>query len=94
MAARVAITPVPHSWSLPEWPRTVYPHSASRGRYVVRVFRDELVGAGALVRVGRDLVVMGASYSSWLSRKNSNVAGFEIAPNREPRAARRSPVAA
>jgi hypothetical protein len=76
------IVPVPHSWSVPEWPRDVYPHSASRGRYVVRAFRDELVSAGALVRVGRDLVVMGASYSSWLTRQSSNVAGFEIAPNR------------
>lgn len=84
MAAKgkTPIVPVPHSWAIAEWPRNVYPHSASRGRYITRAFRDQLVGAGALVRVGRDLVVMGASYSSWLTRQSNNVVGFEIAPNR------------
>lgn len=82
MAAKSKASPVPHSWAIPEWPRDVYPHSASRGRYITRAFRDELLNAGALVRVGRDLVVMGAGYSSWLTRQSVNVLGFEIAPNR------------
>jgi hypothetical protein len=65
-----------------EWPQTVYPHRASRGKYIVRAFRDELIAAGALTRIGRDLVVLGSGYSAWLSKQSSKVAGFAIAPNR------------
>lgn len=42
---------------------------------------------GALVRVGRELVVLGGRYSRWLERQATNVPGFEIAPNRPSGAA-------
>jgi hypothetical protein len=59
----------------------VYPGVVSKGRYVVRAHRTELIAIGALVRIGRGLVVMGAAYSSWLSRQGERVRDFRIAPN-------------
>jgi hypothetical protein len=76
------LSPVPHSWPIEDWPPNVYPCRASRGRYIVRAHRNELVAAGALTRIGRDLVVLGAGYSAWLAKQSSKVDGFEIAPNR------------
>ncbi len=75
---------IPHSWPLDEWPSHVYPCKSSKAKYVTRAHRDELVAAGALVRVGRDLVVMGAPYSAWLAKQGSRVNGFELAMNRDP----------
>jgi len=76
---------VPHSWAVDEWPTTVYPHRPNRGKYIVRAFRTQLIAAGALTRIGRDLVVLGTGYSSWLSKQSDKVEGFEIAPNRGAR---------
>jgi hypothetical protein len=73
---------IPHSWSVEDWPTTVYPHRPSRGRYIVRAHRDELTTCGALTRIGRDLVVLGAGYAAWLQKQSSRVANFDIAPNR------------
>ena len=74
--------PAPHSWAIPNWPSHVYPHNSDKGRYLVRSNRTSLVRAGALIRVGRDLVVLGAGYSKWLASQSDRVDGFEIAPNR------------
>jgi hypothetical protein len=76
------VSAVPHSWAVTEWPQDIYPHNASKGRYIVRAHRDELVAAGALTRIGRDLVVFGAAYNAWLKKQANKVAGFAIAPNR------------
>ena len=81
MANKTASEKLPHSWAVDDWPANVYPCRASRGRYIVRAHRNELVSAGALARVGRGLVVLGAGYSAWLARQQSRVEGFEIAPN-------------
>jgi hypothetical protein len=83
MATKVST--VPHSWAMDEWPQTVYPHRSSRGKYICRAYRDELIAAGALTRIGRDLVVLGTGYSAWLSKQSSKVADFTIAPNRAAR---------
>ena len=80
MASKVSV--VPHSWAIDEWPPAVYPHRPSRGKYIVRAFRSQLIAAGALTRVGRDLVVLGTGYSAWLSKQADKVDGFAIAPNR------------
>lgn len=72
----------PHSWDLEHWPPGIYPHTETRARYIIRAHRDELLAAGALSRVGRELVVVGARYAAWLERRASNVADYEIAPNR------------
>lgn len=69
-------TQAPHSWDLEHWPQDVYPHSESRARYLVRAYRSELMTAGALVRVGRELVVMGDRYSRWLQSKATEVPGY------------------
>jgi hypothetical protein len=82
-------TTLPHSWPVSEWPANVYPNDAGRGRYITRCHRDDLVAAGALARVGRELVVIGDRYSRWLQKRSADVPGFEIAPNR--RDAQRTP---
>lgn len=64
------------SWDLEHWPADVYPHSESRARYLVRAYRDELIRAGALTRVGRELVVMGDGYARFLKERTVNVPGF------------------
>lgn len=74
--------PAPHSWPIDQWPDHVHPGHAGKGRYLVRAHQDELVAAGALVRLGRTRVVIGSAYTRWLASKGGAVAGFEIAPNR------------
>lgn len=71
-----AAEPAPHSWDLEHWPAHVYPHATGRARYLVRVHRDELLVAGALTRVGREFVVLGARYTRWLERQASGVSEF------------------
>jgi len=75
---------LPHSWSIERWPADVYPGSPSRARYLVRVHRNALLQAGALARVGRDLIVLGDRYGRWLEKNSSNVPGYAIAANRVP----------
>ena len=74
--------PCPHSWAIGSWPSHVYPHSPGKGRYIVRCNRGALVAAGALTRVGRDLVVLGAPFTKWLESQANRVEGYEIAANR------------
>ena len=74
--------PVPHSWSLSTWPDDVWPHKTDRARYVVRANRSELLAAGVLTRVGRELVILGDRYGRWLQRKSVDVPGYEVAANR------------
>jgi hypothetical protein len=70
------------SWAIADWPENVYPGTSSRARYLVRVHRAELLVAGALARVGRDLVIIGPRYERWLQRQAGRVPDFQIAPNR------------
>lgn len=77
----------PHSWSLDSWPSTVWPHSGERARYVVRTLKLELIDAGALTRVGKMLVFMGAGYTRFLQQRGAKVAKFDVAANRERPAA-------
>ncbi len=81
-AAAAAIAP--HSWDLEHWPHDVYPHSESRARWLLRARRNELIAAGALVRVGRELVVLGGPYARWLARQAEHVVGYESNANRRP----------
>lgn len=76
------ISPVPHSWPINLWPADVYPNDASKGRYIIRMHRAELIAAGALSRIGRDIVIFGAGYSKWLAQQAGKVQGFEVAANR------------
>ena len=87
MAKSAAVERLPSSWGISTWPTGVWPGDSARGRYVVRANKDELVAAGALVRVGRDLVIVGQNYASWLSKQSGRVHDFAIAPNKRQSAA-------
>jgi hypothetical protein len=69
-------SPAPHSWDLEHWPGHVYPHTESRARWLIRAHRDELILAGAMTRVGRELVMFGNEYSKWLQSKKPHVRDF------------------
>jgi hypothetical protein len=73
---------VPHSWPVSNWPPTVYPNDARKAHYLVREHASELLHAGALVRIGRERVIIGEPYAKWLARKATRVPGYEIACNR------------
>jgi hypothetical protein len=51
---------------------------------MVRAHKDELLAAGALTRVGREIIVLGARYTRWLEAQATKVPGFEVAANRKP----------
>ena len=75
----------PHSWPVSEWAERaphVFPHTTEKGSYLVRTHQTELVNCGALVRIGRDRVVIGAPYAKWLASQSSKVAGYEVPANR------------
>ena len=72
---------LPHSWAIDEWPASVCPGTASKGKYTVQPHRDALIDCGALVRVGRDLVIIGPNFAGWMARQGSRVKGYLIAPN-------------
>lgn len=74
----------PHSWDLEHWPPHVYPHSENRARYLLRANRDELIAAGVLSRVGREIIVIGERYSRWLEKNTVNVPGFVCPANTRP----------
>lgn len=76
--------PLPHSWSISTWPLEVWPHDPKRARWLLRSQRDELIEAGCLARVGRELVVHGSRYDRWLQRQSGNVAGYEFPGRRDP----------
>jgi hypothetical protein len=77
-AADVRIAAAPHSWALSKWPKSVYPNSSNRARYLFGRYRDELVNSGCVSRVGIDLVFLGHRYSEWLAGKNADVEGFVL----------------
>ena len=85
-----ASQPAPHSWDLEHWPEHVWPGTPSKAKYTARVFRDELLIAGAVCRIGRQLVFFGSNYTRWLQtrRPKATAAGFDVPANRpEHRAA-------
>lgn len=76
---------VPHSWPANQWTDkapAVYPGDTDKGKYLIRTHKTELVEAGALARIGRELIVFGGPYVKWLARKSARVHGYDIAPNR------------
>jgi hypothetical protein len=89
MAARKkpALEPVPHSWDIEHWPASVYPHSPSRARYLFKTHKLDLLDAGAVTRVGRELVFIGVGYNKFLAKLAKHVAGYEIPPNQQQSAA-------
>lgn len=78
----MARSKIPHSWSIGTWPADVYPHDPARARWLLRAQRDELTAAGALARVGRELVILGDRYTRWLERQSANVVAYECPANK------------
>jgi hypothetical protein len=74
-------TTLPHSWPISVWPADVYPNDRKKARYLVRSHKDELLREGALVRVGRELVIIGAPYSKWLQKKAAFVPDYVCPAN-------------
>jgi hypothetical protein len=85
--ARATVSPMPHSWRLSDWPLEVTPNRITAAKHMVRSHRAELIACGALIRIGRDLTIIGEGYAMFLARKAQRVEGYEIAANRPPVAA-------
>lgn len=73
------------SWSLRGWPLNVYPNDFKKGRHLVRCNETSLKKAGALIRRGRELVILGDQYRTWLASNQHReaVSGFENNLNKE-----------
>lgn len=81
------VSTVPHSWPLSNWPPNVYPNDPRKALYMVRAHRPDLLQSGALVRIGRELVVIGEPFAKWLAKKAAFVPGYSIAANRDAQSA-------
>jgi hypothetical protein len=77
------------SWLVNSWPDTDFPNGPVAGKNLVRQHRAELVKAGALVRVGRTLVILGTPYRAWLAQHTGRVFDYVIPPNRPEHASNR-----
>lgn len=73
---------VPHSWTIAKWPEHIYPHTPKKARYVLRSQRDSLLREKALVRIGRELVVIGDRYNRWMQKRVIDVPGYECPANK------------
>jgi hypothetical protein len=69
-------TPNPHSWDIATWPTEVWPHEKKRAQWIARAYRKELIAAGAMSRVGKTLVFIGAPYTRWLERRARHVVEY------------------
>jgi hypothetical protein len=72
-----AASSAPRSWELSTWPAEIWPHNPKRGQWIGRAYRDELLAAGAMTRIGMKLVFIGAKYESWLERRANHVVEFQ-----------------
>jgi hypothetical protein len=82
----LGVPTLPHSWPLDGWHTDapgVFPGTLSRARQPVRYHREALDAAGALVRVGRKIVVLGAAYHARLAAQASRVENFQRPLNDE-----------
>ena len=75
-------TAIPHSWNIKGWPPDVYPSDPGKARYLIRANQDSLTRAGALARIGRELVVIGLPYTRWLQKGASRVTGYNCPANK------------
>ena len=76
---------LPHSWPITSWPAHIYPNDPTKARYLVRANRDDLLQHGAIARVGRQLVIIGARYDKWLQKRAAYVPGYECPANQRER---------
>lgn len=69
------------SWSINDWPADVFPGDPKKARHFARANRTELVAAGALVRIGRQLVVIGGPLDRWMRKQAFAVLDFVCPAN-------------
>ena len=89
MSKTSTTTPLPHDWTFRNWPADVYPYEGTRGRHLVRQNQNDLVAAGALTRIGKQIVVLGAGYTKWLAAQTYRVTEFDVPANRAEHAHKR-----
>jgi hypothetical protein len=80
----------PHSWPVSKWPAFVWPGDSTKGKRFCRTYVDELVAAGALTRMGRDLVVMGEPFTRYMLKNVAAVKDFDVPANRPQHIAKRA----
>jgi hypothetical protein len=74
----------PHSWIVNRWSEFaphVAPNTTAAAKHLVRCYRNELVAAGALARLGRELVMFGGPYAVWLAKRTALVEGYKMPMN-------------
>lgn len=85
--AKPALPPVavlvPHTWAVNKWTEiasAVFPGTTEAGKHLVRCNKNDLHKHGALIRIGRELVIVGAAYAKWLVSKQhrDDVTEYEI----------------
>jgi hypothetical protein len=88
-APAVTIT-LPFSWTIKTWPPGVYPYEGgSKARHLLRVHQDKLMAAGALTRIGHEIVVLGSGYAKWMASNAPRVTEYDVAANRDEHAHKR-----
>ncbi len=72
---------LPLTWTRSTWPRGVHPNPDKemtgeerqevmwKINWLIRAYGDELEAAGALRRIGRNIVILGQPYLMWLHPK-------------------------
>ena len=81
MAAQ-SVESMPPNWEINRWPPNVFPHEPERARSFVRRYQKELIECGALTRIGRIRVVLGAGYAAFLEMGRGRVEGYEANCNK------------
>jgi hypothetical protein len=71
-----------HSWLVKQWPENIAPGNPVAARAFIRRNRPALIRCGALARVGKDLVVLGAGWAAFLAVSMRNVEGYQCPGNR------------
>jgi hypothetical protein len=79
-----------HCWNIPNWPEGVYPHDPASARHLVQSNRDKLVEAGALIRYGRELVIIGVPFVNWLRTFTAGVKDIAMPCNAPEAKAKRN----
>jgi hypothetical protein len=80
---------LPYSWTIKTWPRDVYPYDGGKARHLLRVHQAKLNAAGALTRIGHEIVVLGAGYAKWMASNAARVTDYDVAANRDEHAHKR-----
>jgi hypothetical protein len=94
MAKRVMMAqPMPQSWAAKDWPSEVFPGSARRARKLIKTHRADLMAAGALGRVTRDLIIFGQGYAAWLAAHTAGVSTYVCPANVHRQRAAAAPAA-